>query len=401
MTVGGLGLLAIPVALLHQAYLRAGLPTAERSAPWWLAGPANPTLRAGVVAVLIALALAAPWHFGMFAAHGGEFVAALLAPFGSAGAGRPNLLSRLIDLAPATAPLGLYAAVRMSRLALTDDSDDRGIVGAVFWVLWLAVAALASSLWPAGPRAALDLFLLVPLNLLAAQAIGDLANRRAPIRVLWWLAPATAVSVIWWSSSTLQGAVDDLLHSRASSATALGVHLAADLLVGVGLITRRLDRWARRRDDRQRRVLGGYLAAVLSVTVAVGVREVMFRHHETNDLLMLRAMVLRRDRERPFDVLAVVAPDPARSPGEVASPGGRLRFILRTALPHLPQRDLTSTDELLRLPGGQRLVILAGTEKRPSYAVQSQLGLEAIHPGRPGTLEAFATAHDDARAVRR
>ena len=74
-------------------------------------------------------------------------------------------------------------------------------------------------------------------------------------------------------------------------------------------------------------------------------------------------------------------------------PGGRLRFILRTALPHLPQRDLATTDELLSLPDGQRLIILAGNEQRLPYAVQSRLKLEAIHPGRMGILDAFATAN--------
>ena len=90
--------------------------------------------------------------------------------------------------------------------------------------------------------------------------------------------------------------------------------------------------------------------------------------------------------------MAVVGPEPPASSDEGPAPGGRLRFILRSALPHLPQLDLTSTDDLLALPDGQRLVILAGTGQRLSYAVQSRLGLEAIHPGRSGVLDAFATA---------
>ena len=43
----------------------------------------------------------------------------------------PGLLARLVDLAPATLPLGLFAAVRTIRLALTDEDDDRAIVGGV------------------------------------------------------------------------------------------------------------------------------------------------------------------------------------------------------------------------------------------------------------------------------
>ena len=392
MSLGGLGLIIIPVILLHQAALHTGPPPGGRSGRWWLSWRNNPGLIASAVALAIGLALAAPWNLRMYATYGSQIIAATLAPPGPPGQQSPGLLGRLVDLAPATLPLGIYAAVRMIRLGLTDESDDRQVVGGVFWVLWLAVAALVPALLPSGPRPALGLFLLVPLNLLAARAITDLASRQIPIRTLTWLAPATAVSIAWWASANLRGAMDDLAHARADSATALGLHLALDLLVVAFVITRGLDRWARRRDDRQRQVLGGFLAAVLVVTVASGIKEVCFHHKETDDLLMLRAMILRRNREQPFDLVAVVSPELTRQSEEGSAPGGRLRFILRSALPHLNQLDLTSTDDLLALPKGQRLIILAGTGQRLSYAVQSRLGLEAIHPGRSGVLDAFATA---------
>lgn len=391
MSLGPFGLITIPVILLHQVYLHTEPSPGGRSGRWWLAWRNNASLTASAVALAIGLAVAAPWTIRMYAVYGSEVITAALAPIGSA-AGAPSLLGRLIDLAPATMPLGLYAAVRMIRLGLTDESDDRKVVGGVFWVLWLAVAALVPALLPSGPRPALGLFLLAPLNLLAARAITDLANRQIPIRTLTWLAPATAVSIAWWASANLRGAMDDLAHARANAATALGLHLALDLLVVAVVITRSLDRWARRRDDRQRCVLGGFLATVLVVTVAAGTKEICFHHRETDDLLMLRSMILRRNREQPFDLVAVVSPDPNRQPEEASAPGGRLRFVLRSALPHLNQIDLTSTDELLALPKGQRLIILAGTGQRLSYAVQSRLGLEAIHPGRSGVLDAFATA---------
>jgi len=400
MAVGVFGLISVPVVLLHQAYLRAGSPPGERNSRWWLAWRNNASLTTGALVLAIALLIAAPWHIRMFLAYGPEAITALLAPYDPRAQEMHGLLTRLVYLAPTTMPLGLFAAVRLIREALTDENDDEKIVGGVFWVMWLVTAALAPAVLPSGPRPALSLFLLVPLNLLAARAISDLANRRIPIRTLTWLAPATAVSIAWEGSTTLQNAISDLVHKRADASTALGLHLALDLLVITIAITRGLDRWARRRDDRQRQVLGGYLATVLAITVAVGAHEVWFRHDETNDLLMLRSMILRRDRERPFNLVAVVSPDAAR--GSVGPPiGGRLRFILRSALPHLPQRDLTTTDDLLGLPDGQRLVILAGTGQRLSYSVQSRLGLEAIHPGRSGVLDAFATAHEAGRHSRR
>jgi hypothetical protein len=129
------------------------------------------------------------------------------------------------------------------------------------------------------------------------------------------------------------------------------------------------------------------------VTVGAGVREVLFRHLETDDLLLLRTVVLWRNRERPFSLVAVVGPESFRLPTDGPAPGGRLRYILRTALPHLPQVDLDSSEDLLTLPAqeGQRLVIIAGSDTR-FHHLQSRLGLEEIHPGRKGVLRAFATA---------
>jgi hypothetical protein len=114
-------------------------------------------------------------------------------------------------------------------------------------------------------------------------------------------------------------------------------------------------------------------------------------------------MILRRNRDNPFQVVAVLSPPGTASAvprgpvgpfTEGPSPGGRLRFILRTALPHLPQRDLSDITELFNLPEGQRLVILAGTDQHLYSPDLSRLGLEAIHPGRSGILDAYATARN-------
>lgn len=414
MTVGLFGLAVLPVAALHQMYLRAGsgdpwpalgsggTAGRDRSRPWWRTWwPPAPGLASGALALGIALALALPWHAWVISRHGSEVWEALLAPLDPMSGPRQSLLGRLVSLAPATLTLGLFAAARSVRQALADETDDPSAVGGALWVLWLAVAALVPACWPEGPWHLGGLFLLIPLNLLAAQAISDLAGRRISIRALTWLAPTTAVAIAWCFSANLRGSVDDLIHGRADSTTALGLHLALDLALAAVWLTRRIDRWARRRDDRQRQVLAGYLLAVMVVTVAAGGREVWFRHRETDDLLMLRSMVLRRDRERPFDLVAVVGPEAFRSTPDGPVPGGRLRFILRTALPHLPQRDLPSADALLTLADGlspralgQHLVVLAGTGQRLRPDVQSLLKLEAIHPGRAGVLDAFATAND-------
>jgi 4-amino-4-deoxy-L-arabinose transferase-like glycosyltransferase len=410
LSQGGLALIVLPILLLHQFYLSASSPSSTRRSLtrfWWRGRRDSPGLIDGLLALLIALVVAMPWFILMIDRHGWQALNALAAPPDGLLADRQlSLLPRLIRLAPVSLPLGLFGAVRAIRSALVDESDTRETVGGSFWVVWLGVAALGPVVWPGGPRSAFDLLLLVPLSLLAAQTVADLANRRISIRALIAIAPATAMSITWWASVDLSEAVDDLFHGRADSATALGLHLALDLVVASVLIVRALYRWARRRDDRQRWILTAYLAAVMTVTVVIGLREVLFRHGETRALLTLRTMILRRNRDGPFQVVAVVSPSlsgPADlSVGPAADrplPGGRLRFILKTALPRLPQRDLSVIDGLFALPEGRRLIVLAGTGQRLSSAVQSKLGLEAIHPGRSGILDAYATARS--RLLRR
>jgi 4-amino-4-deoxy-L-arabinose transferase-like glycosyltransferase len=396
LSMGGIGLFCVPVIVLHQAYLRSEMAPLERQNRPWYGWWNNPSLMAGAIALGIGALIAGPWYARMIAAHGREFLGALLNPPDPLGWERPTLLARLNDLAPATLPLAVFAVARSIKAALVSDHDDRATIGGVFWVLWLAVAALAPAVWAGGPQTAMSLFLLVPLNLLAAQAMSDLAGRRASVRSLSWLAPATAISVAWWLSGELQGAVVGLVRGHVGPRSALGLHLAIDLLIAVVWLARGLDRWARRRDLRQRRVLASFLLIVTLTSLADGLREVTFRHLETRELMNLRAAVLLRHRVRPFRSIVVIGPDLDHPRIEGPTPGGRLRFILRSTLPGVPEVDLTDTDQLLAStpPDGPQLVVLVGPEHRLSYSVQSQLGLEAIHPGqavRPGLLDAFAT----------
>jgi hypothetical protein len=395
LSVGLYGLLCVPIVLVHQAVLAAD-PAARRPGRWWRAWLENPMLTGGVAALVIALVVAGPWHARMLWRYGDEFLLALFAPPRAYWGLERGLLTTLLALAPATLPLGVLAVGRAVRQALADEGDDPATDGGTFWLVWLAVATLVPALWPTGPKAALNLLMLVPLNLLAAQAMIDLAGRKIAARNLIWLAPATGVSVAWWLSPDLREAVFNLLRGeRPGAGTLLGMHLGLDLVVALALTTRWLDRWARRRDDRRRLVLGAYLLGVLAVTAGAALREVRFRHIETTELLELRNEVLRRQHLRPITMLAVVSPETAGGPSGIP-PGGRLRFVLRTALPHLSQLDFPRVEALANLPNpptGQRLVVLVGAERGLSYRLQSQLGLEAIHAGRSGVLDAFATTY--------
>ncbi len=427
LSLGGLPLIVIPIIVLHQYYLKAGQPPPPGARPrrgrWRsrLAWREHPGRLNALVAAAVALAVALPWFIMMVRAYGWPAIAALRVPPERLLADFAQTLpGRLVELAPVTLPLALFGAVRAVRNALVDEGESRESVGGALWVIWFAVACLIPAVWPRGPQSAFDLMLVVPLSLLAAQTIADLVHRRLSVRELIWLAPATAMSVAWWTSADLRGALDDVVHGRADAATALGLHLALDLVVVSVILIRAVAHWAGRRDDRQRGVIAAFLLAVLVISAVDGLLEVVFRHGIDRDLLALRTMILRRNRDNPFQVVAVVSPpggDSAPAAGSAAadpdsggptavavatsgsfsegpSPGGRLRFILRTALPHLPQRDLCEIAELFDLPEGQRLVILAGTEQHLVGTDRFRLGLESIHPGRSGILDAYATARD-------
>ena len=172
----------------------------------------------------------------------------------------------------------------------------------------------------------MDFFLLVPLDLLAAVTVADLVNRRVPVRTLIFLAPARPCPWPGGPAKTCKGAIDDLMHGRADAATALGLHLAlisscsrsgspAGLTIGPVVVT-----------IVSACVAGVFPAHDPCVTIGTGLQEVVFRHSETHDLLTLRTMILRRNRERPFDQLAVVGPEdvtaaPALPPHPGRAPG--------------------------------------------------------------------------------
>jgi hypothetical protein len=403
LSLSGLPLIVIPIILLHQYYRRGFFrPSSQQNnaLPWWPGRRLSPGFFEGLLALGVALAVSLPWFVFMFDSHGWELASALANPPYELSSGRHlTLLHRLIELAPVGLPLGLLGAVRAVRSALADEFDTRENVGGSLCVIWLGLASLAPAVWPGGPQRAFDLVLLVPLHLLAAQTIADLVNRRLTMRSLIGLMPATALCIIWWASDDLGMTIASLIRGRANAAAALGLHLVLDVVVVSILAVRALNRWAHRHEDRQRLVLVASLIFILIAIVGTGFKEVVFRHSETHDLLSLRTMVLRCNRDRPFNVLAVVSsnwspPDPDRTQSEINRPlpGGRLRFVLRTAVPRLRQLDLNRIDDLFTLPEGPRLIVLAGAEKRLSSFDQLKLGVEAIHPGRSGILDAYATS---------
>lgn len=395
LSIGPSALVPIPVILLHHAYLRADAPPDERPSrrrPW----RSLPGILTALIMMAIGLALAGWWYFDAQRLHGIDLFAALARVPDADQARREGLPDRLTLLAPAILPLGAFGVARNIIDALRVEGDDRERVhGGALLVIWCLCAGFLAGIWESGPIAAENLFLLVPLTLLAAQTIIDLANRDLPIRWLTYLAPLTATSVAWWSSGNFRDAFFDLWSGRLTASTALGLHLGLDLVVALGFALVKLNHWARRRDDRQRAILGGFLFAVLAVSVSVGVRELKFRHDQTRALLELWTAIRRRAEGRPFELVAVVG-NPLDSSDDAwieRGPGaeGRLRFILRCALPDLDPIHLDSPDALRALPEVERLVIFHGVAASLPYSLQSELNLEAIHPSQIGRLDALAT----------
>ena len=153
--------------------------------------------------------------------------------------GSSNLLASLLALSPVTLPLGLYGAARLIRHGLAGGTEDREAIGGWLWAAWLAVACVALAFWRTGPRQSLELFLLVPLNLLAASTVGDLVNRRISLRAVMVLAPATGLAIAWWTGEELRGAVDDLFNGRATGATILRLSVASAVFAASVLLVRR------------------------------------------------------------------------------------------------------------------------------------------------------------------
>ena len=80
LSMGVVGLLCVPVVLLHQFYLRSDLGFAERQERPWYGWWNNASLVAGAIALAVGLVIAAPWYTQMGISHGRSFFAGLLNP---------------------------------------------------------------------------------------------------------------------------------------------------------------------------------------------------------------------------------------------------------------------------------------------------------------------------------
>jgi len=324
----------------------------------------------------------------MYARHGKAFLAALAAPPQAGGVSAGGLATRLMELAPATLTLALYARPGPSAAAWWPSGTPLTAGGALCLV-WLPWPSWRRRPLPQGPRPALNLFLLVPLNLLAAQAMVDLADRRISTRALTWLAPVTALGVVWCRARTCARPCTSWRGANCRLRLGPGPAPGSGCSGGPG----RTDARGQPLGPAPRRPQAGDLLGPSSVGPGGGgclgnPRGPLPPPRDHRPALAPRGdppppgepAVHRAGRRR-----ARIGTLPAGGVG--VQPGGRLRFLLRATLPDLAQLDLARPEDLLKLPGGRRLVIVVGpgAGRRLSYPTQARLGLESIHPfGRQG-----------------
>ena len=435
MSVGLIGLMIIPVIGLHQVALNAGESPLERPRHWYEAWRAAPGVFYGATAFMVALVIAAPWHVWMTLVHGGEFLMVLLEPSRAIGPLNRGPAGHLLEAAPVMLALALYGAWLCVREAVAvapepkrEDEEltqaawrDRRQSGVLLWTIWACVTLGLSVYWPLGPQNSLNLTLAAALALLAGQTIQAISQRRVSSRVLIWLSPLVILGLTWWGSDQVRAwvrSIQQLDWQGVQSSTRLSQILGLICAVFLARLAGQAAwQWGRRSDYRARGMLLGYLAGLLLLQAGLGVNELRFRHLITRQLLDLRESIARRNQLASIEHIHIVGsispealaalrpelldpppratiklPGMRRGSATGIDPAGRLRFILHSALPRVPQTDHDTIESLFQAPAGQRLVIFVGPENRLSIADQSRLALEPIHPGVAKILTAFATS---------
>ena len=442
MSVGLIGLMIIPVIGIHQVALNAGESPLERPRHWYEAWRVAPGLFYGATSLVVAMVISAPWHVWMTLVHSSEFWMVLLEPSRNLGSLNRGPIGHLLDAAPLTLVPALYAAWRavqkvvsghqqststdehLTRAAWQDqllqENGQEDQTGLLLWTIWSSVALALSVYWPLGPQNTLNLILSAALSLMAADTIRGLSQRYIKAEKLVWITPLTVLGLCWWGSETLRKEFSSLQrHGILSPPGTFHFWQIPKLAIGLIALTLGclwLRNWCRKNDSRTRFILAGFVSLILFLQMGFGVNELRFRHPITRQLLELRESIVRRNqvsRIQQIHVVGSIAPEslsnlraepldqsvsPKPSPPLPTQttlgidPAGRLRFVLHSALPRVPQTDHNSIEPLFDSPKGERLVIMIGPENRLSIADQARLGLEPIYPGMAKIMTAFATS---------
>lgn len=442
MSVGLIGLSVIPVIAIHQVAINAGESPLERPRHWYEAWRVAPGLFYGATAFAVAMVISAPWHVWMTLVHYGDFWIVLLEPSRNLGPLNRGPVGHLLDAGPVVLFLAVYGAwcgiyssitgyqestdyqEHLTRSAWQDQSyqekSQQDQTGLMLWAIWSIVTLALCVYWPLGPQNTLNLTLAASISLMAGYTIRGLSQRSISAAELVWITPLTILGISWWGSESVRATVRNLqikgFTNLQPGILIWQIFALIFVLVSLSTCVYLLKKWSEKNDSRTRFILAIFLSLILVFQLALGINELRFRHTITRQLLDLRESIVKRNQSAPIRHIHVVG---SISPESLANlrpelldqsmsmifptqvkrknangidPAGRLRFILHSALPRVPQTDHDTIESLFESPKGERLVILVGPDNRLTIADQARLGLEPIHPGVAKIMTAFATS---------
>jgi 4-amino-4-deoxy-L-arabinose transferase-like glycosyltransferase len=333
----------------------------------------DPTTRAGVMAMLIGLTLAAPWLATAPWTWGPWFP---WDPPGFLGNGAPgDVRTRNSDVeglgwwetvssAPALVVLAVFGLLHSIRDLFREGATAERDALPILWTL-LAVAAFAL----AQRTPAALLVVTAPMFLLAARTILDILERKLLDRqVLQLAAAAVGVFVVWQTTRSLSPPLGSRTGLKLSGQDWIAVASGVVGVFATLIVLTVLYRWTRDSDSRRRSLFGALVVAVLVVACAPGVMLLRTTPRSADPWHQAQQRLSRLiDAEKPDLVLFL---DPERSSLQRRTPV--LEFLVRTLAPQQERRFVVSPDELeQKLAGFDRPLVIVAQSSRPLPKIYS------------------------------
>lgn len=290
----------------------------------------------------------------------------------------PRLSADLFDLMramPATLVLSLYGLWRTFRGVIGQGSETPKQWFPILWTVIALVAWILTMPTPAG-----ELFLIVPLTLLAARALlailrREIHDRTALLLMIGsaWVYVFTTLRLprVQWSSDPYSKNWGDwmTIWKTLSVEDKYALHLGFDRLLVAGGLILWLYRSTRGVDRRRRWLLGGFIVGVLSLAVWNGTDHLGLSAVNDNPWRRIHDELQAYRGASAVIYLGSEPPDPA------------LRFIVRSQFPDRPRLPVPQRDQLDRLPdecGDRFLVLVTDTRSRLPRSLSLSRGEQAL-----------------------
>lgn len=323
-----------------------------------------PTSRAGVIVVVLGTGLASPWLFLS------GFSAGPFAPWVEPSAAEARLggsVSWLLEAMPVTLILALYGLFRAVRQGV---QGVRGSGRSALLLVWSLIAFFAAE--TTAPTAGSLLFLLVPLNFLAARTLIAILRREVPDRHVLGLMLGTAAVLVFSRSATVRtllrgrpmndarlvedwgGSLGRYL-AELSAEQRLSLHFVLDVAVLVGAAILWLYAASRAADQYRRWLFGGFVVAALLLSLLIGVGQ-MDSPLRRDDPWMKVYQQLQKQSD--VDKVVYVGLD---------QPEPRLRLMVRSLFRGVPRVHLQRREQLETVVSDREeklLVLVTDTNQR-------------------------------------